>query len=325
MNNFIEYFYGIKVDKIVYEKNSYSFIYNRYFYKLYVFDNSSNTDFLINVNKKMLGNTLVSEIIKNRNGEVLSIYNNIGYILMRIYVNVNKGISLKEVVSLSNSLYKDKLMINWGNLWERKMDYLENLINENGKKYPLIVDSFNYFVGLAENAISYYNTILIDENYKFGISHRKIKIDDTIEELYNPLNIIFDYKVRDVAEYMKISFFNGNKNALNEFIWYLNNNYLSIMEAKLLIARLLYPSFYFDMYEDIMIDEKEEKIITNILIKIDEYEIYLAKLIEMISSKYGVDDILWLKKKIIQYEMNPVSYKYGNEVHLCLMLFSLHL
>lgn len=296
MNNFIEYFYGIKVDKIVYEKNSYSFIYNRYFYKLYVFDNSSNTDFLINVNKKMLGNTLVSEIIKNRNGEVLSIYNNIGYILMRIYVNVNKGISLKEVVSLSNSLYKDKLMINWGNLWERKMDYLENLINENGKKYPLIVDSFNYFVGLAENAISYYNTILIDENYKFGISHRKIKIDDTIEELYNPLNIIFDYKVRDVAEYMKISFFNGNKNALNEFIWYLNNNYLSIMEAKLLIARLLYPSFYFDMYEDIMIDEKEEKIITNILIKIDEYEIYLAKLIEMISSKYGVDDILWLKK-----------------------------
>ena len=78
MNNFIEYFYGIKVDKIVYEKNSYSFIYNRYFYKLYVFDNSSNTDFLINVNKKMLGNTLVSEIIKNRNGEVLSIYNNIG-------------------------------------------------------------------------------------------------------------------------------------------------------------------------------------------------------------------------------------------------------
>ena len=296
MNNFIEYFYGIKVDKIVYEKNSYSFIYNRYFYKLYVFDNSSNTDFLINVNKKMLGNTLVSEIIKNRNGEVLSIYNNIGYILMRIYVNVNKGISLKEVVSLSNSLYKDKLMINWGNLWERKMDYLEDLINENGKKYPLIVDSFNYFVGLAENAISYYNTILIDENYKFGISHRKIKIDDTIEELYNPLNIIFDYKVRDVAEYMKISFFNGNKNALNEFIWYLNNNYLSIMEAKLLIARLLYPSFYFDMYEDIMIDEKEEKIITNILIKIDEYEIYVAKLIEMISSKYGVDDILWLKK-----------------------------
>ena len=64
MNNFIEYFYGIKVDKIVYEKNSYSFIYNRYFYKLYVFDNSSNTDFLINVNKKMLGNPLVSEIIK---------------------------------------------------------------------------------------------------------------------------------------------------------------------------------------------------------------------------------------------------------------------
>ena len=48
MNNFIEYFYGIKVDKIVYEKNSYSFIYNKYFYKLAVNCNTICFYFLYN-------------------------------------------------------------------------------------------------------------------------------------------------------------------------------------------------------------------------------------------------------------------------------------
>lgn len=297
MNNFIEYFYGIKVSNIKYNKNGYSFIYNGYIYKLYVYDNLGNTDFLIEVNKRMLSNTLVSEIIKNKNNEIISTYNNIEYILIKIYVNVNKKINLSEIDFLSKSLYREKLNINWGILWEKKIDYLENLINENGKKYPLIVDSFNYFVGMAENAISYYNGISFDNNYKFVISHRRIKFDDTSEELYNPLNIIFDYKVRDVAEYLKISFFNNNKNILKEFDWYLRNNNLSLMDTKLLVARLLYPSFYFDMYEDIMIDEKEEKIITNILTRLDEYEEYLSKLIEILSIRYEIDEILWLKKK----------------------------
>ena len=79
---------------------------------------------------------------------------------------------------------------------------------ENGKKYPLLVDSFNYFVGMAENAISYYNTILIDKNYRYVVGHKVIKWTDTVESLYNPLNITFDYKVRDIAEFIKYNFFN---------------------------------------------------------------------------------------------------------------------
>ena len=82
----------------------------------------------------------------------------------------------------------------------------QDLIGENGKKYPLIVDSFNYFVGFAENAISYYNNIDNLSNYRYYISHKVIRFDDTIQVIYNPLNIIFDYKVRDIAEYVKNSF-----------------------------------------------------------------------------------------------------------------------
>lgn len=297
MNNFIEYFYGIKVNKVIYNDKYYSFIFNGYTYKLYIYDDDyRNIKFLYDLNKKLTSNTLMSEFIVNRNNEIISSYNGVMYLLIRIFINVNKPISLEEITSISNAMYREKLNINWGILWSRKIDYLEDLINENGKKYPLIVDSFNYFVGMAENAISYFNSIPPDNNYKYVISHKIIRWNDTIESLYNPLNITFDYKSRDLAEYIKNAFFNKNEFIFNELNTYLHNVNLTLYEVKLLIARLLYPSFYFEMYEDILIDNKEEKIILDIINKLDEYEEYLDKIISFFKSNYDIEEIEWLKK-----------------------------
>ena len=298
MNNFIKYFYGINIDKVIYNDKYYSFMYNGYIYKLYTYEgNYNNIKFLYDINKALVGNTLMSEIIVNKNNDVISNYNGVSYILIKIFVNIKKNISLEEISFISNAIYTEKLNVNWGVLWSNKIDYLEDLINENGKKYPLIVDSFNYFLGLAENAISYFNSILLDTNYRYVVSHKIIKSSDTVEVLYNPLNIIFDYRVRDVAEYIKNSFFNNNYNIFNELIAYLRKNHLSLMEIKLLISRLLYPSFYFEMYEDILIDNKEEKIILNILTKLDEYENYLSNVISFFKINYDIDEIEWIKKR----------------------------
>ncbi len=298
MNNFIEYFYGIKTDRVIYNDKYYSFSYNGYVHKLYIYDGDyKSLKELYETNKKLVVNTLMSEIIINKNNDLISMYNGIAYILIKIFVNINKSISLEEITFISKSLYKENLNVNWGILWSNKIDYLEDLINENGKKYPLIVDSFNYFVGMCENAIAYFNNINLDSNYKYVVSHKAIKSDDTIESLYNPLNIIFDYQVRDVAEYIKISFFNNNLNIFNELRVYLSKNYLSLLEVKLLISRLLYPSFYFEMYEDILIDNKEEKIILEIISKLDEYEAYLSKVIDFFKLYYNINEIEWLKKR----------------------------
>lgn len=296
MKNFIEYFYNIKIDRIFYEKNYYFFAYNGYTYKLYALTSEYDVNFLLYINQKMLNNTLVSEIILNKNMEIISVYNENKFMLIKIFVNMNKNISLGEILFLNNYLNSKKLNVNWGQLWEKKIDYLEELINENGKKYPLIVNSFNYFVGMTENAISYYNSINIGNDINYVISHRSIKVGDTIESLYNPLNIILDYRVRDIAEYIKISFFKNNKLIFKEIQKYLINNNLSLTEVQLLVARLLYPSFYFDMYDDIMIDNQEEKILTFILANLDNYEVYLSNVIGLIRQRYNVDEIAWLKK-----------------------------
>ena len=298
MNNFIEYFYNIKVDKISFNNNYYYFNYNGYLYKLYIYENNNDINLMIDIDKKLLVNTLISEIIFNKDNQVISIYNNISYILIKVYVNPDKQVSLEEINYLQNTIFLEKLNINWGILWSNKIDYLEDLIYENGIKYPTIVSSFNYYVGMCENAIAYYNSIPIDKEIHYVISHKKIRIDDTVESLYNPLNIIFDYRARDIAEYIKISFFKDNKNIMNELIIYLNNNPLSLMEVKLLISRLLYPSYYFDLYEDILVNGKDEIIINNIINKSDDFEIYLANIISYFKNYYNVDEINWLKKRL---------------------------
>lgn len=296
MINFLEYFYNIIINKINNKYKYYSFNYNNYLYKLYIYEENTDINLLYNICQKLSINTLISEIIKNKNNEIISTYNNINYILIKIYINTKKEITLNEISHISNSLYTENLNINWGLLWSKKIDYLENLIHENGKKYPLITNSFNYYVGLAENAISYYNNIEKNDKQKYYITHKKIKINDTIEPLYNPLNIVFDYKVRDLAEYIKISFFKNNKNIFNELSLYLKTNNLSLIDIKLLISRILYPSFYFDMYEDIIIDEKEEKKILKLIEITDNYESYLSSIISFLKRLYDIDEIKWLKK-----------------------------
>ena len=294
MNNFIYYYYNMQVNDIYCNSKYCSFVYNEYIYKLYVINDIINDVFLINLNKRLLGNTLISEIIFNRDGKIISNYNNNGYILIKIFVNPQKKIVLDEISYLANSWIVKKLNVNWANLWERKIDYLEKLINENGKKYPIITDSFNYFVGMTENAISYYNNTIINDNYTYVISHKKIRINDTIDAVYNPLNIIFDYRVRDVAEYIKRSFFDENKNIFRELDIYFKNYPLSKTDARLLVARLMYPSFYFEMYEDILIDNAEEKIIVKIVDKLSEYEKYLNSVISYLNKLYVVEEISWL-------------------------------
>jgi len=297
MNNFLEYFYNIKPTNITNHQKYSTFIYQNNLYKLYISTESLNINIPYNICEKLSESTLTSEIIKNINNEPITIYNNRQYLLLKLYTNPNKPITLEEISTLNKTLYTENLTINWGTLWSNKIDYLEDLINENGKKYPLLVDSFNYYVGLAENAISYYNNITIPTNYKYYLTHKHLRLNDTVESLYNPLNLTFDYQVRDLAEYIKYSFFNNNNLIYQELNNYLTNNSLSITDIKLLISRLLYPTYYFDMYENILIDNQEEQILTTIISKSDNYEIYLSQIISYLKQSYDIDEIPWLQRK----------------------------
>lgn len=190
---------------------------------------------------------------------------------------------------------------NWALLWIRKIDYLEYHHEHNYQKYPLLSSSFDYFIGLSENAISYLNNTIKnmspDDSDIGVISHDIINIDDTIYSLYNPLNIIIDHKARDLAEYIKNSFFNDNFAIFEELDEYFKYNYFSFYGINLLVARILYPSFYFDRYDEIVNEKIQESSILKITSRIDEYEKYLQDVFNYLKKYYNIKDVEWIMKK----------------------------
>ena len=73
------------------------------------------------------------------------------------------------------------------------IDYYETQIGENSKKYPLIRESFDYFIGLAENAISYL-TYTKKETPKTIYDNKVLSHNNLYHSLEDPLNIIIIYR-----------------------------------------------------------------------------------------------------------------------------------
>lgn len=304
MKNNIMYYYNLRIDNITQNNNNYYFTINNdnYCFTIYTRDIKESNE-IYKLNKYMLSsNILVHEIIPNKDNYVVTIINNIPYILYKIYINKNKKLTINELTYLSNYTYQvDKILTrnNWNVLWSTKIDYFEYQINQMGKKYPILVDTFAYFTGLAENAISYVKYTTLETQMETSdnpvISHRKI--NNTIEPLYNPLNIILDHKSRDIAEYIKLSFLNKNTNIYQELDSYFSSNYYSEYGLRLLYARIIYPSFYFDMYEQIIQGLRKESDLLNIVSLLDDYELYLKEMYYYLKKYHNIPEIDWITKK----------------------------
>ena len=113
-----------------------------------------------------------------------------------------------------------------------KNDYYESISINN----IYIKETINYYIGLAENAIEFikYNDIYTDRLFICNCNKN---------ELYNPLNIVLDCKEREVGEIIKKEFF-YNDLTIDEIRKIINN-----YDIKKVIARLLYPNYYFDIVD----------------------------------------------------------------------------
>lgn len=309
MKNVINYYYNLNPNKINRIFNYYYFYLNNELYYFIIYTRKEeDINSIYKFNQDLIkNNVLINEIINNKNNTIITIVNKIPYILVKIQINQNKDINLSEINYLSNIRirYPNNLMrSNWANLWINKIDYLEYQLEQNYQKYPLITNSFNYFVGLTENAISYLNTTITNlkpEKNDIGvISHDTVLISDSVYSLYDPLNIIIDHPARDIAEYIKISFFKDNYKIFDELDEYFKYNYFSFYGINLLIARILYPSFYFELYDKIINKEANESELLKITSRIDEYENYLQEIFNYFHKYYNIKDINWLKKSEIK-------------------------
>jgi len=302
MKNVIEFYYNMRIDTINNKDDYYTFTVNniRYIFKPYYY-NSVISESHFRLSSILYKNIPLNKIILNKYNSPVTIIENNQYILMENKKNIPLSLSL--ISNISNikipniEIFKNLERNNWELLWANKIDYYELQISENKKKYPLIRESFDYFVGMAENAISYLVDTKIDE--KPNIYDIKVLSHNTIyNSLFDSSNIILDHKARDLAEYIKYSFWNNNKNIFYELNDYFRYNKYLIYGIRVLFSRLLYPSFYFELYDQIIIGKKEEKELSNIISRINDYEYYLYNIYIYLKRYYNIPEITWIKDHI---------------------------
>lgn len=292
MRNIINYYYGLFATDIIKNGRNYRFIMNGI--EFVFMPCSEDMNKIIDLYSFLYSNGIYChEIVYNKENSLITFYSNIPYVLFKKNNSNRQKIGIMDIINYNIPINYEK-KFNWSELWSQKIDYYEYQINQFGKKFPLIRESFSYYNGMIETAICLAN--LIDKNnLKFYLNHNRIKYNENLDDFYNPLNLVLDVKIRDVCEYFKEQFFYG-KIDFSEVESYIYQSKLTNDEAILFLARMLFPSYYFDAYDEIMQGVKEEEKIKAYLEKVDLYEKFLSKICYTLKLFYQIPEIEWIKK-----------------------------
>ena len=304
MKETLEYYYGLDIENIEELDGKYHIKQENQDY-FFVFYNRGIEELedIINVSNEMVKKGInVHKILVNRNNSFLTKVGEYNYILF-VVSNLNEEYDIFDMVKISEKLVlnnnKSNLYRNnWGTLWSEKIDYFEYQVRELSIEKEVVKSSFSYYVGLAENAISYVNNTNMKygmDVYRIVLSHRRVFYPNYKLNYLNPLSFVFDLEVRDIAEYLKAMFFQKDISfCLDELSSYLKIRHLSLYEYQMLYARLLYPTYYFDVYEGVMNKNGDEEELVNIIKKCDSYEEFLKKAYLEISKYAKIDKIEWI-------------------------------
>lgn len=243
------------------------------------------------VMKKYLYHSMYNKIITNINGEVVTSYKNRNYVLIEIISKEQENIrGISEIIYVDNNVNYLLDRSNWYFLWSKKNDYIEKDYKRIEGKNIYLDESIDYYIGLAENAITYLNvTENTNNNLIKCISHKRITENNT----HNPLNIVIDIRERDISEYIKYLFFSQKitEKKLEEIISYILETKLS---KEKIYGRLLYPTYFFDIYDIIEENENATLEISKIIKRVDEYEKLLINFYTIVSKKTNIKKIDWL-------------------------------
>lgn len=293
MKNVIYNYYNILVDELNKSDNNYFFYFNDELFFFYLVLN--DVKLVENIYKYIIENNIESFIIlPNKDGNLFSEIDNKKYALLKV-----KGILKYEVKFDEFKYYPvNGEGINWGALWGERLDYYEVQIRELGIKYQTVLNSFGMFSGLAENAILYFNMTMEkfgDLEKEIGIVHNRIKYPCYLIDYYNPLSYVIDYSVRDISEYIK-SYVLSDDFDTNNVVTLINRMNLNDLMFNLLYARLLYPTFYFDVFDKIILEDAKDSDIVFVLNKLDNYLEMLQSVYNNFNNKYNAFRIEWLNK-----------------------------
>lgn len=292
MRNILWYYYQIRSEKITESNGEYNITSEN---GQYVFKELKiPIDVLKNIAEILYFNQINAQLLViNKNGELETEYNGKMYVLVK-KIEFFRDYNYIDLTNVEVNVDRNNI----GELWSRKIDYYMFQLKQMGINKETLINSFNYYVGMAENAISMANRIN-EKNveFKYVVQHARMKSNFTANDYYDPTLMIIDLRVRDVSEYIKDKFFSDSID-IKSVIGMVEKYGFDENEMNMLYARLFYPTYYFDLYEDMIIDEEEEQKIIKIINKREEYEKLLSEFYEYFKKYVRLYEIEWIKKEL---------------------------
>lgn len=294
MKNAINYYYNIQTTEIHRVEDNYELYCFKKKYILYNICNEKEKldDILKLYNLIKVNRIFCHEIIANKDKQLISRIEKKEYCLIRINIET-RNININDIeyymkIPINNLELKKIKKEKWNILWIKKMDYIEYQTTQFRMKYNINIINIDYYTGVVENCISMLYNLKIN-SFIYTINHERINRKTTTDEFYNPLKFILDSRMRDIGEYIK-----DFKPTLliNELEKITNKIRFSNEEIILLLTRIMYPSNFFDSFENNISKNKKYKPKTK---EIHEEIMNLKKIYNSLKKKYALPEIEWLK------------------------------
>lgn len=282
MKDIINYYYDIKIDRLE-VKNKCSII------------ESHGRTLIV---KKMITQEEIEKIIPNltnnfykiiltKNNNYYFEYNNEIYIMFEIYEASKEKLNNLDIILVYQEIEPD-----YAKIWQNNIDYYMSYISSNGVEHKELLNDFNYYIGMAENAITIFNSSKrMNSKARQSISHYRIHYPNYYLYYYDPTELTIDYISRDIAGYIKSKFYVKGI-SIQEVLELIKKYQLTEKEICILIARLVYPNFYFDFIKENSHENKKNTY--NIIKKREEYEKFLKALLNQIKTTNLSININWL-------------------------------
>ncbi len=306
MRNVINYYYNFDIYNLRKIKDNYFLNFKNNLYLFWKVDYKIDISYVQELLKSIQFIPEFHTIILNRDNQILTFDGNDYYVLLKINIKYNKIVSIDDLLKLNSVNVLSKQIgkfskFNWIELWSKKIDYLEYYMDTKDNIDDNIKSIFNYFIGLGENAINYIKKTFEDERAtesdNLTLCHNRITTNYTLYDLYNPLNIIVDHISRDVAEYLKSLFYTRKYN-LHKIEYIIKKANLSNFGSRLLLGRIIFPTFFFDLLDDYEINNFSSDEIIDVYNRTSEYEKFIFMVYSTITNnkKNAIPNVYWLNK-----------------------------
>ena len=253
MRDFILLNYNLNVKKIY--KDCF-FVNNEKIKIVKLKKNIDDLDYLFTLSNNLYyKNILVDTFILNKDGICYTKKNDEYIILMKINDIVDDVVELEYL-----KLFEQENNLKYKNIveeWKEKIDDLEAKIGGFNNEYSIVQKTVNYYLGMAENAVSLLNETKNINNNSIGFKVKLVEFNKTT--INNPFNFFKINKMYNIAIYIKNKIFKNmiDYNELEKIVKEIENKEDEIA----LFSYMLFPDYYIDIVNEEIKEEEIKKII----------------------------------------------------------------